>query len=82
MTYQMTVFLSRSSLLLSIPALPERLLPLPATVQGFLLATLVYISISTGSYGVDVMAKDGDAVGIIYLILGLIALEGVCGGSS
>ncbi|KAL1663367.1 batten's disease protein Cln3 [Schizophyllum commune] len=82
MTYQMTVFLSRSSLLLSIPALPERLLPLPATVQGFLLAILVYISISTGSYGVDVMVKDGDAVGIIYLILGLIALEGVCGGSS
>ncbi|KAL1671719.1 CLN3 protein-domain-containing protein [Schizophyllum commune] len=82
MTYQMTVFLSRSSLLLSIPALPERLLPLPATVQGFLLAVLMYISVSTGSYGVDVMVKDGDAVGIIYLILGLIALEGVCGGSS
>ncbi|KAL1747694.1 batten's disease protein Cln3 [Schizophyllum fasciatum] len=82
MTYQMTVFLSRSSLLLSIPALPERLLPLPATVQGFLLVILVYISVATGSYWLDVMGSGGDAVGIIYLILALIALEGVCGGSS
>ncbi|TRM67685.1 CLN3 protein-domain-containing protein [Schizophyllum amplum] len=82
MTYQTTVFFSRSSLLLSIPALPERLLPLPATVQGVLLAVLVYISVNTGSVGLDVMSSGGDAVGIIYLILALIALEGICGGSS
>ncbi|KAJ8082239.1 battenin CLN3 protein [Marasmius tenuissimus] len=44
LVYQTTVFLSRSSISLGLPPLPEKLLPLPAIAQGIILSLLVYES--------------------------------------
>ncbi|ESK92301.1 hypothetical protein Moror_4699 [Moniliophthora roreri MCA 2997] len=73
LVYQTTVFLSRSSITLGIPPLPERLLPLPAIVQGFILLTLMFES-ARGFF-----SEDTEGLSII-LVFFLISLEGTCGG--
>ncbi|KAF8153103.1 batten's disease protein Cln3 [Crassisporium funariophilum] len=73
LVYQTTVFLSRSSISLGLPALPARLLPLPAIVQFGILLALTYES-AVGFFGDDSGALS------IFLVFALISLEGVCGG--
>ncbi|PCH36868.1 batten's disease protein Cln3 [Wolfiporia cocos MD-104 SS10] len=72
LVYQTTVFLSRSSLSMGIPALPARLLALPAAVQALLLGALA-LEAAVGVFG-------GDATRAVVLVFALIAVEGVCGG--
>ena len=80
MVYQSTVFLSRSSISFGLPALPERLLPLPAIIQSVILVLLVVESakglIGPGD-GSDGGATDGLSIMLVFL---LICLEGICGG--
>ncbi|KAF9515000.1 hypothetical protein BS47DRAFT_1328482 [Hydnum rufescens UP504] len=70
--YQTFVFFSRSSISLGIPALPRRLLPLPAILQGFILTSLVLES----AFGL--LPKSSNQ-SIPWVAL-LIAAEGICGG--
>ncbi|WVF65413.1 protein BTN1 [Kwoniella sp. CBS 6097] len=84
LTYQTFVFLSRSSLSLSIPPIPLRFLPLPSIIQFFVLSALYlqakHFIFSSPTYtppnippttGVD------HTIGIVFL---LICIEGLCGG--
>jgi battenin len=73
LVYQATVCASRSSLALGLPALPPRLLPLPALVQAGILALLGV----EAARGVFAGQSDGGAAAGVFL---LVALEGVCGG--
>ncbi|PPQ97278.1 hypothetical protein CVT26_006671 [Gymnopilus dilepis] len=73
LVYQATVFLSRSSISLGIPALPTRFLPLPAIVQFVILTTLVYES----AYGLFGENQEGLNV---FFVFSLISVEGICGG--
>ncbi|KAI0628073.1 batten's disease protein Cln3 [Trametes polyzona] len=73
LVYQSTVFLSRSSISLGLPALPARLLSLPAIVQGVILCTLAYES-AVGIFG---DAHEGISFALVFA---LICVEGVCGG--
>ncbi|KIJ89576.1 hypothetical protein K443DRAFT_117789, partial [Laccaria amethystina LaAM-08-1] len=73
LVYQTTVFLSRSSISLGIPALPQSLLPLPAIIQAIILLVLTYES-AVGFF------DDNDEVWSVFLVFILISLEGVCGG--
>ena len=70
--YQTFVFFSRSSISLGIPALPRRLLPLPAIFQGFILTSLVLES----TFGILPESSSGS----IPVVALLIAAEGICGG--
>ncbi|KAF8482724.1 batten's disease protein Cln3 [Russula ochroleuca] len=72
LVYQSTVFLSRSSLSLGLPALPTRAISIPSIIQGFLLITLS--SESALGYFPDSLAP-----GLVFL---LISVEGICGGLS
>ncbi|KAF8964735.1 CLN3 protein-domain-containing protein [Flammula alnicola] len=65
LVYQATVFLSRSSISLGFPALPTRLLPLPAIVQFGILLTLSYES-AFGFFG-----EESESMNIFL---------GICGG--
>ncbi|KAN0129210.1 batten's disease protein Cln3 [Lactarius tabidus] len=72
LVYQSTVFLSRSSLSLGLPALPTRAIPIPSLVQGLLLAILA----SESGLG---FFPEALAPGIVFC---LISVEGICGGLS
>ncbi|KAJ3547710.1 hypothetical protein NMY22_g1551 [Coprinellus aureogranulatus] len=76
LVYQTFVFLSRSSISMGLPPLPERLLPLPSVVQGFILMTLAYEA-AVGFFGSD---DNPTQVKNIYFVFFLICLEGICGG--
>ncbi len=79
MVYQSTVFLSRSSISLGLPAIPERLLPLPAIIQSVILVLLVVES-ARGLVGPG-DGSDGTMDGMsIMLVFLLISVEGICGG--
>lgn len=73
LVYQSTVFISRSSISLGMPPLPERLLSFPAIVQFVILLTLVYES------AVGIFSEDHPASSIMFVFL-LISIEGICGG--
>lgn len=73
LVYQSTVFISRSSISLGMPPLPERLLSFPAIVQFVILLTLVYES------AVGIFSEDYPASSIMFVFL-LISIEGICGG--
>lgn len=75
LVYQTTVFLSRSSISLGIPALPSRLLSLPAIIQFFVLLTLIFES----TVGFFPEGAEGSNITLVFL---LICLEGFCGGSA
>jgi battenin len=70
--YQTFVFFSRSSISLGIPPLPRRLLPLPAVLQGFILASLALES----AFGILPESSGGSIPWVALLI----AVEGICGG--
>ncbi|KAG8974866.1 battenin CLN3 protein [Tulasnella sp. 425] len=72
LVYQTFVFFSRSSISLGLPALPTKLLWLPAFVQSF-----VFIALSTESAR-GIFPDDPGVT--IFLIFCLIAVEGFCGG--
>lgn len=76
--YQSTVFLSRSSISIGFPALPQRWLSAPAVVQGVLTVVLgVESAVGWGVFGAeDGVSEDSH----IWFVMGCIALEGVCGG--
>ncbi|KAJ3561689.1 hypothetical protein NP233_g10045 [Leucocoprinus birnbaumii] len=73
LVYQATVFLSRSSISLGLPALPERLLPLPAIIQAVILSLLALES----AYGF--FSSEAEAINVFFVFI-LISLEGICGG--
>ncbi|KAJ7594209.1 batten's disease protein Cln3 [Mycena floridula] len=73
LVYQTTVFFSRSSLSIGIPALPSRFLPLPAILQGLIFLALAYES-AVGFFSEE---SPGLSFAIVFL---LISLEGICGG--
>ena len=73
LVYQSTVFVSRSSISLGIPPLPEKLLSLPAVAQFLILVTLIYES------AVGLFSDDHPASSIMFVFL-LISIEGICGG--
>ncbi|TFK31683.1 batten's disease protein Cln3 [Crucibulum laeve] len=73
LVYQSTVFLSRSSISLGLPALPSRLLSLPAILQAAILLALG-IESAWGWFGEE---REGASILFIFL---LISLEGICGG--
>ena len=75
LVYQTTVFLSRSSISLGIPALPARLMPLPAIIQCIIFLALMYES-AIGFFG------DESESFSIFFVFTLISLEGLCGGSA
>lgn len=58
---------------MGIPALPSRLLSLPAIVQAIILLTLALES------GVGIFKTESEAASI-GLVFTLISLEGICGG--
>jgi len=70
--YQTFVFFSRSSISLGIPPLPRHLLPLPAILQAFILASLGLES----AFGILPESSNGSIPWIALLI----AVEGICGG--
>ncbi len=72
LVYQSTVFLSRSSISLGLPALPIRAIPIPSIIQGLLLITLS--SESALGYFPESLAP-----GLVFF---LISVEGICGGLS
>lgn len=72
LVYQSTVFLSRSSLSLGLPALPTRAIPIPSVIQGLLL--FILSSESALGYFPDALAP-----GLVFC---LISIEGICGGLS
>ncbi|KAI6112369.1 batten's disease protein Cln3 [Pisolithus thermaeus] len=75
LVYQITVFISRSTISLGIPPVPVRLLPLPAVVQFAILITLAYES----AFGI--FSEDYEGRSIVFVFV-LISIEGICGGLS
>jgi len=73
LVYQVTVFLSRSSISLGFPPLPKELLPGPAVIQLVVLLTLVYES-AVGIFG---DSSEGSSFFLVFL---LVSTEGACGG--
>jgi len=73
LVYQTTVFLSRSSVSLGIPALPVRLISLPAIIQCLIFLALMYES-AIGLFG-----DESESLSIFFVFT-LISLEGLCGG--
>ncbi|KAI0059950.1 batten's disease protein Cln3 [Artomyces pyxidatus] len=73
LVYQLTVFLSRSSISLGLPPLPYRLLYSPAILQACILLALAYESAA----GFFSDASEGSSITLIFL---LISVEGICGG--
>ncbi|KAI6015043.1 batten's disease protein Cln3 [Pisolithus orientalis] len=73
LVYQITVFISRSTISLGIPPIPIRLLPLPAIVQLAILITLTYES----AFGIFSGDHEGRSIALIFI---LVSIEGVCGG--
>ncbi|TEB32688.1 hypothetical protein FA13DRAFT_1731182 [Coprinellus micaceus] len=77
LVYQTFVFLSRSSISMGLPPLPERLLPLPSVVQGVILSTLAYEA-AVGFFGTP--PDEPNQTKNIFFVFFLICLEGICGG--
>jgi len=73
LVYQTTVFFSRSAISLGVPALPVRLMPLPAIIQCLIFLTLMYES-AIGLFG-----DESEGLSIFFVFM-LISLEGLCGG--
>ncbi|OAX37129.1 batten disease protein Cln3 [Rhizopogon vinicolor AM-OR11-026] len=73
LVYQITVFLSRSTLSLGLKPLPARFLPAPAIIQFVILVILV----SESAFG---LLPESRAEGSIFLVFLLISIEGICGG--
>ncbi|KAF5348848.1 hypothetical protein D9756_009800 [Leucocoprinus leucothites] len=73
LVYQATVFLSRSSISFGLPALPARLLPIPAIVQAAILSLLALES----AYGF--FSNEAEAINVFFVFV-LISIEGICGG--
>ncbi|KAF8119306.1 batten's disease protein Cln3 [Boletus edulis] len=73
LVYQSTVFISRSSISLGIPPLPETFLSFPAVAQFLILVTLMYES------AVGIFSEDHPSTSIMFVFL-LISIEGICGG--
>jgi len=73
LVYQATVFLSRSSISLGLPALPTRLLSLPAITQGIILFLLTLES----AFGF--FSPESEGINIFFVFV-LISIEGICGG--
>ncbi|KAF9485639.1 batten's disease protein Cln3 [Pholiota conissans] len=73
LVYQTTVFLSRSSISLGIPALPKRLLPLPAIIQFGILSALAYES------AVGFFSPQSESLNVFFVFL-MVCVEGICGG--
>ena len=67
------MFLSRSSISLGCPPLPEGFLPAPAATQLVILLTLVYES-AVGIFG------DSSESASFLLVFLLVSIEGICGG--
>lgn len=76
LVYQSSVFLSRSSISLGLPALPARLLSLPAIIQAIILLTLAFES----AVGIFDGSNANEGVGGIVMVFILISIEGICGG--
>jgi battenin len=76
LVYQTSVFFSRSSISFGIPALPTRLLSLPAIIQAVILLTLALES----AVGIFDGSNANDGIGGIVAVFLLISLEGICGG--
>ncbi|KAJ3500771.1 hypothetical protein NLJ89_g9644 [Agrocybe chaxingu] len=79
LVYQTTVFLSRSSISLGLPALPASLLPMPAIVQLLILLTLAYES-AVGVLGPGTESSKESNGWSIILVFALVSVEGICGG--
>jgi len=73
LVYQATVFLSRSSISLGLPALPARLLSLPAITQLMILLLLMCES----AFGLFSPESEGTSFLFVFV---LISVEGFCGG--
>ncbi|KAF9647783.1 batten's disease protein Cln3 [Thelephora ganbajun] len=73
LVYQVTVFLSRSSISLGCPPLPAKLLPVPAIIQLVILLALTYES-AIGIFG---ESSEGTSFLLVFL---LVSIEGICGG--
>jgi len=73
LVYQTTVFFSRSSISLGVPALPVRLMSLPAIVQFLIFLALMYES------AIGLFADESESLSIFFVFT-LISLEGLCGG--
>ncbi|EGO01186.1 hypothetical protein SERLA73DRAFT_179291 [Serpula lacrymans var. lacrymans S7.3] len=73
LVYQTTVFISRSTISLGLPPLPERLLSVPAIAQFFILNLLAFES----AVGIFSEASEGLSIAFVFL---LISIEGICGG--
>ncbi|KAF9492666.1 batten's disease protein Cln3 [Pleurotus eryngii] len=73
LVYQSTVFLSRSSISMGLPPLPQRLLPLPAVVQGVILIILATEA------AVGFFPDDSEGLSVLMVFV-LVCLEGICGG--
>lgn len=73
LVYQATVFLSRSSISLGCPPIPEKFLPAPAVTQFVILLTLTFES-AVGIFG------DNSEGASFFLVFLLISIEGICGG--
>jgi battenin len=74
--YQTFVFFSRSSVSMGLPPLPEHLLPLPATIQGVMLATLVYKSVGFLLW----QGSNTSETKKVFFVFLLVCLEGIYGG--
>ncbi|WVR08926.1 hypothetical protein IAU60_005985 [Kwoniella sp. DSM 27419] len=84
LTYQTFVFLSRSSLSLSVPPLPLRYLPVPSMIQ-FMVLTLLYLQSKHFVFSSAAFTPPNDppSEGVdrtITIVFLLICLEGLCGG--
>ncbi|WWC91078.1 uncharacterized protein L201_006019 [Kwoniella dendrophila CBS 6074] len=82
LTYQTFVFLSRSSLSLSIPPLPLKLLPFPSIIQFFVLA-LLYLQSKYFLFTSNTFKPPHQHEGVdhtISIVFFSICLEGLCGG--
>ncbi|KAF4579553.1 Protein BTN [Pleurotus pulmonarius] len=73
LVYQSTVFLSRSSISMGLPPLPQRLLPLPAIVQGIILLILATEA------AVGFFPDDSEGLSVLMVFV-LVCVEGICGG--
>ncbi|KAG6909736.1 hypothetical protein DXG01_015724 [Tephrocybe rancida] len=73
LVYQIPVFFSRSSISFGLPALPLRLLPLPAIMQCLLFIILTFEA------AVGIYKESASAASIVTVFL-LITIEGICGG--
>ncbi|WVW79495.1 hypothetical protein I302_101464 [Kwoniella bestiolae CBS 10118] len=84
LTYQTFVFLSRSSLSLSLPPIPLRFLPLPSIIQFLVLSSLYlqakHFIFSSPSYTPPETPPTNGVDRSISMVFLLICIEGLCGG--